>query len=263
MDADAQDNPVQPTTTELLAEVERRRAVAQRQVGDEQRRIIILVDRFVFWLSKHWLAVFNTLAFLYIGLPILAPVLTYLGARGGAAIIHTIYTPLCNQLPQRSWFLFGPQPTYTLQELLEHLGLEPLSSQWSNVLLVTSAIGLGNETLGYKMALCQRCAAIYGTILLFGLIYGPIRRRVRPLPIWAYLLFGIVPMAIDGGYQWLTYAARMLFPSFPLDPHETTPLMRTVTGLLFGLATAWLAYPYVQESMDEFRETLQKKFGWE
>ena len=262
----ARGNDRQPTTVEVLAEVERRRAAAKPPVDESQRRIVILADRFVFWLSKHWLAVFNTLALLYIGLPTLAPVLTYLGAKGSAAIIHTIYTPLCNQLPQRSWFLFGPQLTYTLQELLEHLGLEPLSSQWSNVLLVTSVIGPGNETLGYKMALCQRCAAIYGTILTAGLVYTFLRRwwKVRPIPWWIYIAFGIVPIAMDGGYQWITYTLDILpFIESPIPVHETTPLLRTLTGSLFGLATVWLAYPHIQDAMDDFRSTLHKRFGWE
>ena len=250
----AQDNPGQPSTVELLAEVKRRRAEA-RQISERQRRAVIVADRFVFWLSKHWLAVFNTLAFLYVGVPILAPVLMYLGAEGPAMAIHLIYRPLCNQLPQRSWFLFGPQFAYTLPELMERVGADALVGPWSSTFV-------GNEAVGYKMALCQRCTAIYGAILLFGLLYALGRRRVRPLPWWAYIGLGLLPMALDGGYQFLSYALPLLLPSFPITHHETTPLMRTLTGALFGLATVWLAYPYVQETMDEFHGTLQQRFGW-
>jgi hypothetical protein len=38
--------------------------------------------------------------------------------------------------------------------------------------------------------------------------------------------------------------------------------MRTITGALFGLATVWLAYPLIQEVMDECYETLQQRLGW-
>jgi len=225
-------------------------------MGERERRAVILADRFVFWLSKHWLAVFNALALLYVGLPFLAPVLMHLGAEGPAMVIHTIYRPLCNQLPQRSWFLFGPQFAYTLPELMERVGPEALAGPWSPTFV-------GNEAVGYKMALCQRCTAIYGAIFLFGLFYTLGRRRVRPLPWWAYVGFGIVPMALDGGYQFLSYALPLLLPGFPITPYETTPLMRTLTGALFGLATVWLAYPLIQETMEELHETLHQRFGWE
>jgi len=248
---DAQNNPGQPSTADVLAEVERRRAETGR-INESHRRIVVLADRFVFWLSKHWLAVFNTLAFLYVGLPALAPVLLYLGAVGPAMIIYLVYSPLCNQLPQRSWFLFGLQFAYTLPELAQWLGDNPLASTF-----------VGNEAVGYKIALCQRCMAIHGALLLFGLFYALARQRVRPLPWWAYVGFGLLPMAVDGGCQFLSYALPFLLPSFPITPYETTPLMRTLTGTLFGLATVWLAYPYVQETMEEFHETLQRRFGWE
>ena len=86
--------------------------------------------------------------------------------------------------------------------------------------------------------------------------------KVPPMPLWAYGLVGVLPMLIDGGWQWVSYAVSILLPQLPVSPHETTPLMRTITGVLFGLSTVWLAYPYVQEAMDEFRVTLQQKFGW-
>jgi uncharacterized membrane protein len=255
---DEHSNPPQPTTVEVLAEVERRRAADQHPISEERRQAVIAADRFVFWLTKHWLAAWNVFVFLYVGLPVLAAVLMFLGAKMPAMVIHTIYKPLCHQLPQRSWFLFGPQFSYTLPELIERVGPSVMPSPWSGAFV-------GNEAVGYKVALCQRDTAIWGTMLLFGLAYGLLRRRlsIRPLPFWAYVVFGIMPIAIDGGYQWLSYAVNLLFPALSLDPHETTPLLRTITGALFGLATVWLAHPYVQEAMDEFHETLHKRFGWE
>lgn len=252
---DTQNNSGQPSTAEILAEAERRRKTARRPMSESQRRVVILADRFVFWLSKHWLAVFNVMALIYVGLPTLAPVLMYLGAEWPAMVIHVIYRPQCNQLPQRSWFLFGPQFAYTLPELMERAGTDAVPGPWADTFA-------GNEAVGYKIALCQRCTATYGAILLFGLLYVLGRRRVRPLPWWGYVGLGLVPMMLDGGYQFLSYALPMLLPDFPITPHETTPFMRTLTGGLFGLATVWLAYPLVQETMDEFRETLQRRFGW-
>jgi len=256
-----QNNPEQPGTAEILTEVERRRAQARR-MSEGQRRAVILADRFIFWLSRHWLAILNALALIYVGLPLLAPVLMHLGAKRSGMAIYIIYRPLCNQLPQRSWFLFGPQFAYTLPEFEAWLGSDviPDPLTW---------IFVGNEAMGYKVALCQRCTATHGAIFLFGLFYVLGRRRVRPLPWWAYVGFGLVPMALDGGYQALSYILPRLHqyfpasvPAFHITPYETTPLMRTITGVLFGLATVWLAYPLIQEVMDECHETLQQRFGW-
>ncbi|MBS3784652.1 MAG: DUF2085 domain-containing protein, partial [Anaerolineae bacterium] len=101
-------------------------------------------------------------------------------------------------------------------------------------------------------------------IFLFGLLYGLLRRRwnVRPLPWWGYILMGLVPMGLDGGYQFLSYALPLVFPGISLQPYETTPLMRLITGTLFGWATVWLAYPYLQESMEDVRASLGRRFGW-
>jgi hypothetical protein len=43
------------------------------------------------------------------------------------------------------------------------------------------------------------------------------------------------------------------FPFLSWPARESTPILRTATGLLFGLANVWLAYPYVEESMGETR----------
>jgi len=224
-------------------------------VDESQRRVVVLADRFVFWLSKHWLAIFNALAFLYVGLPLLAPVLMHLGIEGPAMIIYAVYRPLCNQLPQRSWFLFGPQFVYMAPEFTERLGINVVHDPMAQTFI-------GNESLGYKVALCERCTAIYGAIFLFGLLYVLGRRRVRPLPWWGYAA-GLLPMALDGGYQFLSHAITYFYPNFSIFSYESTPLMRTITGTIFGLVTVWLAYPLIQETMDEFRETLHQRFGWE
>jgi uncharacterized membrane protein len=250
------DDPRQPSTTEVVEEVKRRQQERHAQPKGATRQLVIAADRFIYWLSKRWLSVFNTLAFLYVGLPFLAPTLMYLGAERAASFIYTMYSPLCHQLPQRSWFLFGPQIAYRLPELM-NLARDEVTDAFSSGFV-------GNEALGYKVAFCQRDVAIYGAIFIFGLVYGLLRRRwnVRPLPWWAYILLGLVPMGLDGGYQFLSYALPLIFPSIALEPYETTPLMRLITGALFGWATVWLAYPYVHASMEDVRISLERRFEW-
>ncbi len=246
----------QPSATEVIEEVKRRQQERRARPSETTRKFVIAADRFIFWLSKRWVGVFNTLALLYVGLPFLAPTLMYLGAQTPASFIYTIYRPLCHQLPQRSWFLFGPQLSYRLPELMEMAGGEVTDAFSRNF--------VGNEALGYKVAFCQRCASIYGAIFLTGLVYSLLRRHwdIQPLAWWAYLLLGLVPMGLDGGYQLLSYVLPLVLPAISLEPYETTPLMRLITGVLFGWATVWFAYPYVQESMDDVRTSLEHRFGW-
>jgi uncharacterized membrane protein len=256
-DEPAEVAPAQVTTAEVLAEVERRRH-ARRVASTSTSRIAVAADRLVFWFSKHWLAAFNAFIFLYVGLPVFAAILMYLDIQWLATVIYTIYRPLCHQLPQRSFFLFGLQWTYTAAELTElvgtHIGLGTATRAF-----------VGNEVVGYKVGLCQRDVSIYGAILLFGLVFVALRRhwKIRPLPWWAYVGLGIVPMLLDGGYQFISYVVPLFWPDGPIMPHETTPAMRVITGALFGLATAWLAYPIVQETMEEMQESLHRRFGWE
>jgi uncharacterized membrane protein len=115
---------------------------------------------------------------------------------------------------------------------------------------------VGDEHLGYKVALCERDVAIYGGIFLGGLVFGLIRSRLKPLPVWLWLLLGVLPIALDGGTQLLS---AFDFFSFPV--RESTPLLRTITGLLFGLMNVWLAYPYVEESMLETRAQVAAKLA--
>lgn len=256
---DTQNKADQPSTAEVLAEVERRRTEEHRSKGP--RQIVILLDRCVYWLTKHWLAILNLIAFLYIGLPLLSPVLIYMGAPEAGGVIQTIYKPLCHQLPHRSWFLFGEKFYYSLSELMAYYGVEPSANRWMNAAAVAHYVHYGDPTLGYKVALCQRDTAIYGAILLFGLAYSYLRRhKLQPLSWWLYIGVGIVPMGIDGGFQWLAYVINSIYTDFPA--YDTIPLLRVITGALFGIATVWLAYPHIQAAMDEFRETLQKRFGW-
>jgi uncharacterized membrane protein len=116
---------------------------------------------------------------------------------------------------------------------------EDVVAYWSNF--------VGNAQLGYKMAWCERDAAIYGSILVGGLLYGLVRNRVHinPLP-WRIFLLLLVPMAIDG--FWQLFTSPIYFFTF-LPEHESNWWLRSITGILFGMGAVWLAYPYLQDAM--------------
>jgi len=183
-------------------------------------------------------------------------------------VIYRVYGGLCHQLAYRSWFLFGEQPYYPR----EAAGLEHIQS-------FTEATGLdedgvfdarnymGSERTGYKVALCQRDVAIYGAILLFGIIFVATKRKIKPLPFWMWILIGIIPVGFDGGTQIISqvlaepvFKFLQSFVSF-LPLRESTPFLRTFTGFLFGFTTAWFGYPLVEEAMRDTRSLLVSKFA--
>jgi len=217
-------------------------STAQTQVSGPMRDFVIALDRLIFQFAKHWLLVFNLLLGLYAGLPVLAPALMASGMEGPARLIYTVYRPMCHQLPWRSFFLFGERPYYTEDYLASRVGREPLADLW------TARSFYGTPELGYKLALCERDIATYGVMLLGGMLFGLVRKRLKPLPWLVFLLF-LVPMAVDGGLQFVGF-------------WESTPLRRVITGGLFGLGAIWLAYPYFELGMQDIRRELRRKFGW-
>ncbi|MDQ1300097.1 MAG: hypothetical protein QG637_14 [Chloroflexota bacterium] len=223
--------------------------------GDRADRIAAAVDRLVGWLAHHWLALFNAVVAVFVGLPFVAPLLMTVGLTGPAQVIYLVYRPTCHQLPERSFFLFGAQGAYSVAEL-EAAGALPAGL---NLLQREFLRWIGNEELGYKVAICERDVAIYGSILLGGLLYGVARarftaraRRTPRLPVKGYLI-SLIPMLVDGATQLVGL-------------RESSWLLRLVTGALFGLATVWLAYPYVEDAMQDVLqkappETGQKRGG--
>jgi uncharacterized membrane protein len=224
-------------------------------------------DRVMFWISRHYLALLNMAMLFYFGLPILAPVLMNAGATGPARVIYTIYKPLCHQFGFRSFFLFGEQAYYPLEDadvddvisFETATGLEDLRNPVAASRLEARQF-TGNETMGYKMALCERDIAIYSAIFLFGLIYSLTGRRIKPLHWILWFLIGMGPIGLDGFSQLFSqmewsWLARIL------PYRESVPLFRVLTGALFGLATAWFAYPAIEESMAETRQFFIKKIA--
>ena len=213
-------------------------------------------DGFVRWLSRHYLAVFNTFIAVYVLLPFLAPVLMKVGATTPAGWIYKAYSVVCHELAFRSWFLFGEQASYPRA-----------AAQVEGILSYSEATGLdendlwaardyqGNEAIGYKVALCERDIAIYVGILLFGVGYAVTGRKLKPVHWILWILLGLVPIGLDGLSQLASQPPMNLLPY-----RESTPVLRSITGFLFGFVTAWFGYPYVEETMRENRKVMDEKY---
>lgn len=213
-------------------------------------------------LRRYWIVLFGILYGAYVSLPFLAPVLMHIGWKAAGNAIYFIYSFLCHQLPQRSYFLFGPRFSYSLADLKAN-GLD-ISD------FFTLRKFIGNPQMGWKVAWSDRMISLYTPIWLFGLTWWPLRRKIPKLPAWILVLF-LLPMAIDGtshlvsdlagmglGFremnQWLVNLSHHAFsPGFYVGDAwgSFNSITRLVTGALFGVGIAWLLFPMVNETFIE------------
>jgi len=229
-------------------------------------------ERIIYVLSRHWIIVFAIILGLYAGLPFLAPVFMKLGWDSPARVIYIIYSLLCHQLPQRSYFLFGPKLTYSLPEI---------QSTWKYTLdPIVLRQFIGNSGMGWKVAWSDRMVSMFISVWLFGLLWWPLRRRLKPLPWWGLVLF-LLPMALDGashlvsdlagigqGFRdtniWLAALTHNAFlASFYAGDAggSFNSLMRLLTGILFGLGIIWFGFPYLHETFSQTERSLVTKIN--
>jgi uncharacterized membrane protein len=139
--------------------------------------------------ARYWILLFGLVFGVFVLLPILAPVLMHIGWQSPANAIYFVHSFLCHQLPERSYFLFGPKLMVLLPEI---------QTAWQNVLnpLVLRKF-IGNPRMGWKVACSDRMMSLYSRIWIFGLLWWPLRHRITLLPCWGLVLL-VLPLAIDG-----------------------------------------------------------------
>jgi uncharacterized membrane protein len=219
------------------------------------------LDRGIAWLACHWLLVANLTMGLFIGGTLLPPTLMHLGLEGPAQVLYHLYGFSCHQLPERSYFLFGPDGvnTYSLEQIVGW-GADPGYLRGF----------VGNDQVGFKLGMAERNTAIYTSFFLAGLVYALVRRRTRGLRAWAFVLL-LLPMALDGlshmaseisslGFRetnaWLVALSGGILPNTFLAGTTFGTfnwLMRTLTGALFAVACVWFAYPYLERGFADVR----------
>jgi uncharacterized membrane protein len=183
--------------------------------------------------------------------------------------IYSIYSWLCHQYPERSFFLFGEKFTYSLAEV---------QNAWQNTtnpLILRQFIG--NQAMGWKVAWSDRMVSMYASTWLFGFVWWTLRKRIKPLPWWGLVLF-LLPMGIDGvthffsdlsgleqGFRdtnaWLLVLTHNAFPaSFYAGTTwgSFNSLMRLFTGILFGLGVVWFAFPIIDKAFTESAQFMNR-----
>jgi uncharacterized membrane protein len=218
-----------------------------------------LADWLNAFLSKYWFLTFSAVFGLYVGLPFLAPVFMHVGWTSLGKGIYFIYSFLCHQLPQRSFFLFGPQVSYSLAEI------QSAGVNTSDLLVLRQFIG--SPEMGWKAAWSDRMVSMFTSVLLLGMAWRLLKRRIPRLPWWGLVLF-LMPMAIDGtshfisdlsgigqGFRdsnaWLAAITNQAFaPGFYAGDAlgSFNSWMRLLTGVFFGLGVVWFGFPYLDQA---------------
>jgi uncharacterized membrane protein len=250
------------------------------------RDVVRSADRFILALSRHWLLLANIMLGLWVSLPWLAPPLMAAGFTGGARPIYALYSLQCHQLPQRSYFLFGPQLMYSLSDI---------QAAWLHTGYADLRHFVGTPVMGYKVAWSDRMVALYTPLFVGGLLFALARWRHggshaggalsagsghrapstpwRPLAV-RWWLAALVPLFVDGfthlisdasglGFRdtnaWLaTLTGNALAPTFYAGDALSSFnwWLRLLTGLLAGFASVWLVYPHLDTAFADLRRSL-------
>lgn len=225
-------------------------------------------DQFVLWFSRHWILVVSILVGFYALSPFFAPVFMELGLTLPGKAIYWVYSFLCHQLPQRSYFLFGPKISYTITEI---------RSVWPNSTdMAILRQFVGTPQMGWKVAWSDRMVSMYTSLWVFGMFWNSLKKKIRPLPLWGFILM-LIPMIVDGtthmisdiagiGYGfrdtnlWLTVLTNNTFPTtfYAGDAWGSfNAWMRLTTGVLFGLGLVWFSYSYINEFIQNSAEAVK------
>lgn len=243
-----------------------------KTTSTKNRTMAIALNRTAYAFSQRWFYWFIILSGLWVSLPWLAPVFMRLGWEGPADVIYFLYSFQCHQLPQRSFFLFGQQMSYSLEQI---------QAIWRDTFdPVILRQFIGNAEMGYKVAWSDRMVSAYTSIPIAAMLWWLFRRRLRLLPFWGFALLAL-PMAVDGGTHVLSdlagigqgfrytndWLVSLTNHSLPTSFYTGESLgsfnswMRIFTGVLFGVGLVWYSIPYISNAFESTAQAISDKFA--
>lgn len=231
----------------------------------------IQFEKVIYFLIQNWIWVFTIIWSILVGLPFLAPVFMKIGMIKSANIIYSMYSFLCHQLPQRSFFLFGKESMYSL-EIINQVYENTL-----NPIILRKFIG--NPELGWKVAWSDRMVSMYSMLLPVAWFWYIFKKRIKDLPVFAFIIF-LLPMGIDAishfisdfagigqGFRdsnfWLASLTNFQFPtSFYIGDAlgSFNSWMRILTGVLFAIGGIWFSFPVLDEMFSQTSSFYKKRF---
>lgn len=232
----------------------------RRPVSGFSRELVLWADRQILWLSRHWLAVANTFFFLYVALPVLAPILLANGYTGAANTIYSMYQIACHQLPSRSYFIAGEQVAFCQRDVAIYGSiflaglvfnfvrrwLKPLALRWYVFFLVPVAVDGGMQMASTLLEVVPITVLWAVGLIAMGLVSAILQSR-KYLTWHSYLFFAFGPLSL-------------LYLQFT-GPHLSNGLLRTITGFIFAVGTVWFTYPYMEVSFKDMEQDLTAKLS--
>lgn len=214
-------------------------------------------EKFSLWFATQYPWVITFFLLIYCIFPFLAPILQQNGKSHAANVIYKTYSILCHQLAFRSYFINGQQTFYPreLAKIKGYRSYEEVTGFSGDDIEVARNF-IGNSELGFKVAMCERDLAIYFSMAIVGIVFTFRKKKLKRLPWFLWFILAIIPIGIDGVSQLPGLSSN--WPVW-MPIRESTPLLRTITGILFGGGTAWFMYPLIEDSIKETRFQLQRK----
>lgn len=230
-------------------------------VSGAARSLALWLNRRILWLANHWLAVINIFFLLFVGLPFLAPLLLANGYTGAAHTLYSLFRATCHQLPSRAYFIMGEQVAICHRDVaiygafllgglgfsLVRSGLKPPQLRWYVFFLWPIALDAGMQLASDWLRSGVPMAMLWAIGLIALGLTSAILHSQRYLTWHSYLYFMAGPM----GLIYLKY----------FGPYQSDLVRRSISGLIFGLATVWLAYPYLEDIFLDIRRQVSAKLA--
>lgn len=227
-------------------------------------------DKIGAFFYRHWLLIINLFFGTWVILPWLAPVFSAIGLTSVATLIYRIYSVQCHQLPERSYFLFGPKGMYSIQDI---------NTVWPYADFFRLRQFVGNVDFGFKVAWSDRMVSFYSPYFLSALWMAVARWNRRrktgnpnatsgwkEIPVWLWIVF-LIPLGLDGithtindainfggGFRdtnaWLAVLTNNAFsPAFYAGDAfwSFNWWMRLLTGLMAGFGTMRFILPMLED----------------
>jgi len=148
--------------------------------------------------------------------------------------LYAAFSPLCHQKLSRSHCVFHDDLGYFIADCTPQKGEFVVDDR--NVISVEA-----DGIKGYKFPVCSRDVGLYFGLLLGAVAY-PFVRKIgdRQIPPAIYLIAALVPIALDGGVQFVSDLGLLPFI------YESTNLTRIITGFISGSVSSFYIIPLLQ-----------------
>lgn len=148
--------------------------------------------------------------------------------------LYAAFSPLCHQKVSRSHCVFHDDLGYFIADCTPQKGEFVVDDR--NVISVEI-----DGAIGYKFPVCSRDVGLYFGLFLGAVAY-PFVRKIgdKQIPPAIYLLVALIPIALDGGIQFVSDLGLLPFI------YESTNLTRIFTGFIAGFAASFYIIPLLQ-----------------